>query len=208
MKETHKQLAPPAGRYDGYPHNGLAPDEEITRIGPGTPAGEYLRRFWHPIALSSMVGALPLKLPRMGGDLVLYPDKSGNLGLLHLLCCHHNASLEFGIIESCGIRGSDHGWLFGNGGTIRETPGEPATSQICNRVTQGAYPVIEYKQMIFASFGPVAAMPPFPFFDTLDLPDETMVPYLLPSPCNWVQIFENGAAPYQVTVLHTRVSGV
>ena len=26
-------------------------DDEITRIGRGTPAGEYLRRYWQPVCL-------------------------------------------------------------------------------------------------------------------------------------------------------------
>jgi 5,5'-dehydrodivanillate O-demethylase len=29
-----------------------AENERLTRVGPGTPAGEWLRRYWHPIALS------------------------------------------------------------------------------------------------------------------------------------------------------------
>jgi len=201
----------PQGKFDGHARNnlaGLAPDAEITRIGPGTPAGDYLRRFWMPIALNSMVGELPLKLRRMGEDLVLYRNKAGALGLLHLLCAHRNASLEFGIIEEQGIRCCYHGWLFANDGTIIETPGEPKSSQICERLTQGAYPVIEYKDMVFAYFGPIAAMPPFPVFDTMELPEDRMVPFLIPSPCNWVQVFENSADPYHVTFLHTRVSGV
>ena len=204
-------VALPQGKFDGYPRNGLgalAPDDELTRIGPGTPAGEYLRRFWMPIALSSMVGELPLQLRRMGEDLVLFRDRSGTLGLLHLLCAHRNASLEFGIVEDHGIRCCYHGWLFDTDGTILETPGEPKTSQICARVTQGAYPVVEYKDMIFAYFGPIAEMPPFPVFDTMELPDDKMVPYLVPSPVNWVQVFENSIDPYHVTFLHTRVSGV
>jgi phenylpropionate dioxygenase-like ring-hydroxylating dioxygenase large terminal subunit len=204
-------VALPHGKFDGYPRSGLAglaPDEEITRIGPETPCGEYLRRFWMPIALTSMVGELPLKLRRMGEDLVLFRDRSGALGLLHLLCAHRNASLEFGIVEQHGIRCCYHGWLFGTDGAILETPGEPKTSQICDRVTQGAYPVIEHKEMVFAYFGPIAEMPPFPVFDTMELPDDLMVPYLVPSPANWVQVFENSIDPYHVTFLHTRVSGV
>jgi phenylpropionate dioxygenase-like ring-hydroxylating dioxygenase large terminal subunit len=205
------QVVLPQGRFSGYQRNelaGLPADDEITRIMPGTPCGEYLRRFWMPIALTSMVGELPLALRRMGEDLVLFRDCSGRYGLLHLLCCHRNASLEFGIIEQKGIRCSYHGWLFDIDGAILETPGEPKTSQIRERLYQGAYPVIEHKGMIFAYFGPIAEMPPFPLFDTMDLPDDRMVPFLIPSPVNWLQIFENGIDPYHVTFLHTRVSGV
>jgi phenylpropionate dioxygenase-like ring-hydroxylating dioxygenase large terminal subunit len=205
------QVNLPSGKFEGYARNGLAglaPDEEITRIGPGTVCGEYLRKFWMPIALASMVGELPLKLRRMGEDLVLFRDRSGTLGLLHLQCAHRNASLEFGVIEQQGIRCCYHGWLFGTDGTILETPGEPPGSPICRNISQGAYPVIEYEYMIFAYFGPIAEMPPFPVFDTMELPDDMMVPYLVASPANWVQVFENSIDPYHVTFLHTRVSGV
>ena len=53
------QVVLPQGRFSGYQRNelaGLPADDEITRIMPGTPCGEYLRRFWMPIALTSMVG--------------------------------------------------------------------------------------------------------------------------------------------------------
>ena len=79
---------------------------------------------------------------------------------------------------------------------------------IRNRIAQGAYPVVEHKGMIFAYFGLIAEMPPFPLFDMMDQPDDLMVPFLIPSPCNWVQVFENSIDPYHVTFLHTRVSGV
>jgi phenylpropionate dioxygenase-like ring-hydroxylating dioxygenase large terminal subunit len=201
----------PSGSFKGYERNGLAalpPDDELTRVGPQTPCGEYLRRFWMPIALTSMVGDLPLRLRRMGEDLVLFRDRGGKYGLLHLLCCHRNASLEFGIVEDHGIRCCYHGWLFDVDGTILDTPGEPQTSRIRHNLAQGAYPVVEHQGMVFAYFGPIAEMPPFPLMDMMDQPDNRMVPFLIPSPCNWLQVFENSTDPYHVTFLHTRVSGV
>ena len=68
----------PTGKYRGHERSrlfGLAPDPELTEIGPGTGCGEYLRRYWQPIALTSMVGELPLRLRRMGEDLVLFRDR-------------------------------------------------------------------------------------------------------------------------------------
>ena len=33
--------------YGAYNHRDIPKeDEELTRVGPGTPCGEYLRRFW------------------------------------------------------------------------------------------------------------------------------------------------------------------
>ena len=38
------------GGYSGYRlKQSIEIDDEITRIGPNTPAGEYLRRYWHPV---------------------------------------------------------------------------------------------------------------------------------------------------------------
>jgi len=202
---------PPTGNFRGHERSkllGLEPDHELTQVGPGTPAGEYLRRFWHPIALTSMVGERPLRVRRLGENLVLFRNGSGHYGLLHLHCAHRNTSLEYGIIEQDGIRCCYHGWLFGTDGTILETPGEPATSTIRKNHCQGAYPVIEHHGLIFAYFGAAAELPPFPIFDTMQLPDDKMVPLLIPVPCNWVQVFENSTDPYHVTFLHTRVSGV
>ena len=28
-------------------------DAELTHVGPGTPCGEYMRRFWHPVAMTA-----------------------------------------------------------------------------------------------------------------------------------------------------------
>ena len=64
------------------------PDDELTRVGPGTPAGEYLRRFWQPVAFARDLGAVPLRIRIMGEDLVVFRDKSGRVGLLQLHCAH------------------------------------------------------------------------------------------------------------------------
>ena len=42
--------------YGGYAiRRPLSPDEMFLHVGPGTPVGEYLRRFWHPVAMSSQL---------------------------------------------------------------------------------------------------------------------------------------------------------
>ena len=86
--------------YRGYANRDTPPeDAELTHVGPGTPCGEYLRRFWHGIALSREVGDLPLAVRLFGEDLVLFRDGGGRIGLLHRHCAHRGASLEFGRIE-------------------------------------------------------------------------------------------------------------
>lgn len=62
--------------------------------------------------------------------------------------------------------------------------------------------------MIFAYFGPPDTVPEFTVFDTMDLPGNTIVPFCIPSPVNWVQVFENSIDPFHVTILHSQVSGI
>ena len=63
--------------YAGY-HHPVRPteDTELTHVGPGTPCGDYLRRFWHPIAMTNEVSDLPLPVRILGEDLVLFKDLS------------------------------------------------------------------------------------------------------------------------------------
>jgi nitrite reductase/ring-hydroxylating ferredoxin subunit len=182
-------------------------DAELTHVGAGTPCGEYLRRFWHGIALSKELGELPLAIRIMGEDLVLFRDKRGEVGLLHRQCAHRGASLEFGHIEECGIRCCYHGWLYGADGTLLEAPSEPGDSPLYKNVRQGAYPALEYKGIIFAYLGPADTLPEFPIYDTFETPDTVMEPYTCSFPCNWLQVTENGIDPVHSMYLHTLVNG-
>jgi len=191
--------------YSAYHHRGLPPeDEELTRVGPDTPCGEYLRRFWQPIALSSELGDLPRRLRILGEDLVAFRDKSGTAGLLELHCPHRGTSLEFGLIEEKGIRCCYHGWLFGCDGEIIETPGEPSDSTLKDRLFHGSYPVHEHAGLLFAYMGPPEKRPPFPILDTFELPGYRMVARAGNVwECNWLQIKENSMDPAHLAFLHT-----
>ena len=191
--------------YSAYHHRGLpADDQELTRVGPDTPCGEYLRRFWQPVILASELNDLPRRLRILGEDLVAFRDKSGAIGLLEPYCPHRGTSLEFGLIGDHGIRCCYHGWLFDVDGRILETPGEPADSTLKDRLCHGAYPVHEYAGLVFAYMGPPDMKPPFPVLDTYDLPGYQLVaraPTLWD--CNWLQVKENSMDPAHVAFLHT-----
>ena len=122
--------------YSAYHHREFPPeDTELTQVGPGTPGGEYLRRFWQPIITSAEVQDLPRRLRILGEDLVAFRDKSGATGLLELYCPHRGTSLEFGLVCDKGLRCCYHGWLVDVDGKIlvitqprskREPTGESA----------------------------------------------------------------------------------
>ncbi len=191
--------------YSAWHHRGMPPqDEEMTLVGPNTPCGEYLRRFWQPVILASELVDLPKRIRIMGEDLVVFRDKSGAIGLLEPYCPHRGTSLEFGLIGERGIRCCYHGWLFDVDGRILETPGEPADSTLKDRLCHGAYPVHEYAGLVFAYMGPPDQRPAFPVLDTYDLPGYQLVaraPTLWH--CNWLQVKENSMDPAHVAFLHT-----
>jgi nitrite reductase/ring-hydroxylating ferredoxin subunit len=183
-------------------------DAELTHVGPGTPGGEYLRRFWQPVALSAELDDRPLRVRIMGEDLVVFRDRGGRVGLLQMRCSHRGTSLEFGIVAARGLRCCYHGWLFDVDGTILETPGEPAESTLKDRLHHGACPVREHGGMVFAYLGPPDRRPPFPLFDMYDLPGyRRLAPKKHFVPCNWVQMKENQMDPVHTVFLHTIVSG-
>ena len=191
--------------YGAYYHRDIPrEDEELTRVGPGTPCGEYLRRFWHPVAQSRELKDLPKRIRIMGEDLVLFRDQSGEVGLLELHCSHRGTSLEFGQICEKGIRCCYHGWLYDVDGRILETPGEPPDSTLKERLHHGAYPTLEYKGLIFAYMGPPEKQPPFPILDTYDMPGYRCIPGIKAIwPCNWLQMNENGMDPMHGVFLHS-----
>ncbi len=182
-------------------------DEELTHVGPGTPGGEYLRRFWQPVAFSADMGQRPRRIRILGEDLVLFRDGGGHVGLLQLYCSHRGASLEFGLVSERGLRCCYHGWLYDVDGAILETPGEPRSSSLKARLCHGAYPIHQYNGLIFVYMGPPAHRPPFPIYDTFELPGYRRVLTSWVWPCNWIQIRENAMDPAHTYFLHTIVSG-
>ena len=198
----------PAG-FQGYHQvRDAREDAELTHAGPGTPCGEYLRRYWQPVAMSEELGELPRVVRILGEDLVLFRDGSGRPGLLHRHCAHRGASLEYGIVAERGIICCYHGWHYDIDGTILRAGSEPPDSPICRHVVQGAYPVHEHHELLFAYLGPPEARPPFPVFDSERMPDTTRKPFALTTPCNWLQVYENTQDPIHVLHLHARSSGV
>lgn len=186
-------------------------DEEIARIGPGTTAGEYLRRYWHPVYIASELGELPQAITILGEELVLFrygPDKA--VGLVHKYCPHRRASLEYGKCEDRGIRCCYHGWLFAPDGEILETPAEDGESRAVSMVKQrtrlGAYPVIEYRGLIFTYMGPSDKQPEFPIYDAFEHEGMTSTPYKAPYSCNWVQVLDAIMDPTHTTFLHSQNS--
>ena len=148
-------------------------NEMITRVGPGTPAGELLRRYWFPVGVASELTAeSPTQIVRILGEtLVLFRDKKGNVGLLNDRCSHRGASLCYGRVEERGIACPYHGWLYDTKGNCLETPAEPAESKFHLTVKQKSYPVQKLVGLYWAYLGPQ----PLPLIPNFDVWFERMV---------------------------------
>ncbi len=192
-------------------------DRELTDVVGGTPTGELLRRYWHPIGRSDEATSRPSEVRVLGEDLILYRDHSGKPGLLEPRCCHRGTSLYFGQVEDNGIRCSYHGWLFDAEGQCLDQPCEPDRGRNRESYRQPWYPVVEYHGLLFTYMGPPSKQPVFPLYDIFDdFDDETEDMVIIDhfafggpniAPCNWFQTHENAMDPYHVFILHNAISG-
>lgn len=178
-------------------------NELLTRVGPGTPAGELLRRYWHPVAVAQeLTTEQPTRFVRLlGENLVLFRDKLGRVGLIGDRCSHRSASLCYGRVEERGLSCAYHGWLFDTQGNILETPPE-RNDAIINSVKHLAYPVMKFVGMYWAYLGPLPApmLPPYDLFTRPGGRRQLIVHPMLD--CNWFQAMENSVDPDHLQILH------
>jgi len=178
-----------------------AENERMTRVGPGTPGGEMLRRYWWPVWFSQLVTDRPVPVRILGEDLILFRDAAGRFGLLDRRCPHRGASLELGRVEADGLRCCYHGWKFDCRGRCLDMPAEPADTPLKQEVRQTAYPTQEAGGFVFAYLGPAPA-PLLPRYDLLFREDCNRVVYSKEEHCNWLQRAENGWDPQHLMALH------
>ncbi len=193
-------------------------DPVLVHVGPRTPGGELLRRYWQPIALSSDATTLPKAIRRLGEDLVAFRNQQGEVGLLYPRCAHRGTNLVYGRVEEDGIRCCYHGWKFSNQGMCLDQPCEPGGGRNRHRIRQPWYPVVEQFGAIWTYMGPPEKQPLFPMFSCFEgLGDDETVEAVyfsadgeiqpFPVDHNWFQTFDNATDHYHVPILHARISG-
>ena len=189
-------------------------NELLTRVGPGTPMGELLRRYWQPIGGASELDTNPIKpLRLLGEDLVVYRDLNGRYGLVDRHCPHRRADLSYGWVEEAGIRCSYHGWLMNETGRCIEQPYEDTTlprPTAKERCATKAYPVKERAGLLWAYLGPLPA-PELPEWEPFTWANGFREVVLADVPCNWFQCQENSIDPVHFEWMHdnwsTRLRG-
>jgi nitrite reductase/ring-hydroxylating ferredoxin subunit len=178
-------------------------NEKMTRTGPGTPAGDWMRLYWQPVALTEeLAGPRPVVTVKLlGEDLVLFRNADGSLGLIQRRCPHRGADLSLGRLEDGGLRCYFHGWLFEGGGTCLETPAEPEGSLLPSKVRLTAYPVQERNGIVWGYLGP-GEPPNLPALDCFLAPEQYTFAFKGFLDCNWLQALEVGIDPAHASYLH------
>jgi 5,5'-dehydrodivanillate O-demethylase oxygenase subunit len=170
----------------------------LTQVGAGTPMGNLLRRYWHPIAAAAELDKDPVRPVRvLGEDLILFRTPRGDLGLVGNRCIHRRMSLAYGIPQDNGLRCCYHGWTYNTEGLVVDMPFE------ANRLNLKiqSYPAQELGGAIFAYLGPKPAplLPKHELFMRSDLNRNIELTEL---PCNWLQCMDNSLDPIHVEHLH------
>jgi phenylpropionate dioxygenase-like ring-hydroxylating dioxygenase large terminal subunit len=180
-------------------------NESLTRIGPGTPMGALMRRYWIPALFSHQIPSPdcpPVRVKLLAERLVAFRDTDGRAGLLAEACPHRTASLFFGRNEECGLRCVYHGWKFDVDGNCVDMPSEPPGSNFKHKVKATAYPCLERGGLVWAYMGPAAQRPAFPEIEWAHLPEAQRHVTRHIQECNWLQAVEGGFDTSHLTFLH------
>ena len=180
-------------------------NRKFTQVGPGTPMGNLLRRYWMPIAGVSEFDSRSTKPVRlMGEDLVLYKDLSGQFGLVDRRCAHRRADLSYGMVEENGLRCNYHGWAYDHTGQCIHQPFEDACMPERNikaRICIKAYPVQQKGGMLWSYLGPQPA-PLLPDWEAFTWENGFAQVVISEVPCNWFQCQENSIDPVHFEWMH------
>jgi len=182
-----------------------ADNELLTRVGPDTPGGRFMRQYWVPALMSSELeaGGAPLRLRLLGENFVAFRSPDGQVGIIDHRCAHRCASLFLGRNESGGIRCVYHGWQFAPNGQCVDMPSEPPETEFSAKVRLKAAKIHEAFGVIWAYLGRREEAPGFPEFDIDKIPPEELTVRFTLRECNWLQALEGDIDTVHVGFLHT-----
>jgi phthalate 4,5-dioxygenase len=162
----------------------------LTRVGPGTPTGDFMRQYWIPAAKSSelVADAPPVRLVLLGEKLIAWRDSNGRVGVMDHRCPHRCASLFYGRNEEGGLRCVYHGWKYDVDGRCLDQANLPPHQQFTDKVRAKAYPARERNGIVWAYMGPRREPPPLPAIEATLIGDAQVS--FIQRECNWLQAIE------------------
>ena len=183
-----------------------AENETLTRVGPDTEMGRWMRLFWLPFfpAQGLEADGRPKRVKLLGEDLVAFRDSDGRVGLVANACPHRGAPLMYGRNEECGLRCVYHGWKFDVEGRIVDLPAEPEGSKLPERVRAKAYPCQERNGVLWTYMGD-GEPPPLPEIEWNLVPSANVHVSFRVQECNWLQALEGEIDSAHAPILHGRI---
>ena len=180
-------------------------NDRVTHVGPGTPMGTAMRRYWIPALLAWELpepDCPPVRVKLLGEELVAFRDTDGRVGLLAERCPHRQASLFLGRNEECGLRCVYHGWKFDVEGQCVEMMNEPEEQAFAHKIRTTAYPTVEMGGLIWAYLGSADLRPPVPRFAWTQAPATHRHVSKVIQQTNWLQGLEGGIDTSHAPILH------
>lgn len=184
-------------------------NELLTKVGPRTIMGNFMRQYWFPILKSSEVkrDGPPIRFRLLGEDLLAFRDSEDNVGVIEPYCPHRRSELFFGRNEKCGLRCVYHGWKFDVGGNCVDIPSEPDDVDFTHKIKIKAYQSHERAGMIWVYMGEKHPTPKLPDLDILRLPEDKINIRIALRECNYLQCLEGDIDTAHLAFLHLGLAG-
>jgi phenylpropionate dioxygenase-like ring-hydroxylating dioxygenase large terminal subunit len=175
----------------------------LTQVGPGTPMGDTMRRYWIPALVAWELPAPdcpPVRVKLLGEDLIAFRDTQGRIGLLDEFCPHRRVSLFFGRNEECGLRCVYHGWKFDADGRCVDQMNEPES--FAHKIHITSYPTVEVGGIVWAYMGPADQRPALPLFGWTQVPETHRHVSKVIQETSYLQGVEGGIDTSHAPILH------
>ncbi len=181
-------------------------NELLSRVGPGTPMGRFMRRFWVPVMPSFRLAAdaSPERVQLLGEKLVAFRTSDGRVGVFDEGCPHRGVSLALARNADCTLTCIFHGWKFDVSGKVLDVPPEPQDRRaaFAARVKVRAYPTREAAGIVFAWLGE-GEPAPFPAFNWTSLPASHVYVTTGIVRASWLNGLEGQLDSAHVGILHS-----
>jgi vanillate O-demethylase monooxygenase subunit len=110
----------------------------------------FIRNAWYIAAWADEIGQAPKARTILNDAIVLYRDKTGQVGALEDRCCHRGTPLRFGEVVDGGLQCGYHGLVFDCAGACVSIPGQvriPAKAKV------RSYPIVEKDEFLWIWMG-------------------------------------------------------
>jgi phthalate 4,5-dioxygenase oxygenase subunit len=181
-------------------------NETLTRVGPGTPMGEFMRQYWIPALRSERLVAdgTPVRVRLLGQNFVAFRATDGRVGFFDEGCPHRCTSMALARNEDNALTCIFHGWKIDVSGKVVDVPSEPPErrAEFAAKVRVGHYPVREAGTIVWVYLGKSEKLPQFPAFGWTHLPEGHVVSRMCSLNSNWFALLEGQLDSSHASILH------